>query len=366
MKRFVSPLLLVFILTTMSLGWRTSTARDEPLSSALRNPINMTLDGNRLYVSDMHTGLHVFDVSALAAPRRLMQIPLEYNRGSAVKDDVVYTNDGAQLVALRISDDSYTVVARIGVKFHDVPSPGFDEGSSFSCACATSYDAMVAPTAPTGSSYATFAVVDDQLYRVDGGDLVVYDVTTADSPTKVSQVPMDWTVETIHPAANLLFMGSTRGMYIFDRVDPEHPKQISKLEHARACDPVVVSGSTAYVTLRGSDSCGAAPDELLCVNIKNPQQPVLLGQKPLASPWGLAVHDTQLYVSHGDNGYSLVDVANPQNPSIQKTWTGESTRDFIWSGNTLFVLNDHNVSIYNITNPMAPVLLSRLPNGATL
>ncbi len=367
MKRLVSPLLLIFILSMMSLGWRTSTARRvlTPPSPLLGNPVNMTLDGDRLYVSDLYTGLHVYDVSDRAAPRRVTQIPLEFNRGSAIKDDVVYTNDASQLVALRRTDDAYTVVARIGVKFHEAPLPGIDDTSSFSCMCATTDNAVVAPT-PTGSSYATFAVVDNQLYRVDDGQLVVYDVSTADKPKQVSQVDAGWSIETIQPSVNLLFMGSNRGMFIFDRADPMHPRQISKLEHARACDPVVVSGSTAYVTLRGSNTCGGADNELLCVNIKNPERPVLIGQKPLVSPWGLAVQNALLYVSHGENGYSLLDVTNAEDPSIKKTWTGEPTRDFIWSEKTLFVLNDHNVSIYDVTNPMAPVLLSRVQNDASL
>ena len=45
---------------------------------------------------------------------------------------------------------------------------------------------------------------------------------------------------------------------------------------------------------------------------------------------------------------------------IEKTWSGALTRDFIWSGSTLFVLTDDNVNIYDVTDPLAPKLLSQV------
>ena len=154
-------------------------------------------------------------------------------------------------------------------------------------------------------------------------------------------------------------------MYVFDRTDPGHPVQIARLQHARACDPVVVSGSTAYVTLRGSSACGNSPDELLCVSIKDPAHPKVVGEKLLTTPHGLAVQNRRIYVSHGTGGYSLLNVSDPVSPAIEKTWSTEATRDFIWSGHTLFVLNERNVSIYDVSDPLDPKLLSRVQTGET-
>ena len=108
MKCLVSPLLLVLILLSFSLGWRATPPE------GLLYPASMTLAGNRLFVSDRSTGLHVYDITNLAAPAKVIQIPLRYNGGSAVKGDIVYTNDYGQLQAIRITGDSYEVVARIG------------------------------------------------------------------------------------------------------------------------------------------------------------------------------------------------------------------------------------------------------------
>ena len=358
MKRLVSPLLLLLLVPSFAIGWRANPA------DRIYYPHSMTLDGSRLYVSDTSAGLHVYDVSNLSAPTKVLRIPLTYNVSSAVKDGIVFTNHGSQLQAIKITGDTYEVVAKIGEapgRPRVIDNPGMDEGGYGCMACGGSFDPdMTAPPASSGSSFATFAVVDNQLYRVDGsyGRLLVYDVTDASKPALVSTVNASWSIETLFPTPTLLFVGGSRGMYIFDRTDPLKPQQISKIEHAVACDPVVVEGSTAFITLRSWAGCGMT-DELMCVNISDPANPMIIGEKALPSPFGLAVQNAQLFLSHGDNGYSLIDVSQPDAPAIKNTWTG-ATRDFIWSGTTLFVLEAHNVAIYDVTDPMNPVLLARV------
>jgi len=358
MKRhFLSPLLLVILLGSMSAGFRPASPPDQ-----LLYPVNMTLAEGRLYVSDEYTGVHVFDVSDLSAPRRVMRIPLQGNRGTAVKDDIVFAGEYGALHAIRITGETYSIVATIGEKYKDygVIDQGMPPDGGFACAC-TSGEQAYAPMSSGGySSYATFALAGDHLYRIDEGRLLVYDVSVPEQPKEVARPRVGWDIETIHPAANLLFLGGRRGMYIFDRTDPLAPLQVGQVEHARACDPVVVSGSTAYVTLRGGSQCGAAPDELLCVNIEEPWDPRVVAVKPLATPWGLVVREPHLFVSNGESGYSLLDVSRPEAPSPTAVWTDWATRDFIWSGDTLFVLGTRDLRIFDVRDPSHPVLLSRI------
>ncbi|HKW14908.1 MAG TPA: hypothetical protein VJS69_10525 [Candidatus Krumholzibacteria bacterium] len=365
MKRLVSPLLIVLLLSSFVVGWRTTPDLTPPDNRIFMWSVSMTLAGNRLLVSDVDTGLHIFDVSNLSAPTKVMRIPLQNNMSSAVKDDIIYANSGNQLQAIRVSGDSYTVVARIGSVYpawEGVPSYGNESGMG--CSACSQNDAVTAPTAApggTGSSYATFAVVDNYLYRADSHDrLVTYDVSSPAKPKQIAQTLIGWGVESMYPTPNYLFIGGMAGMYIFDRAQPAKPVQIAKIEHTRACDPVTVSGSTAFVTLRGSGFCGGVDDELMCVSIKDPHAPEIIGTTPIPTPFGLAVQNQKLYVSNGDGGYSLLDVSDPAAPAVMQTWTGGATRDFIWSDHTLFVLSRDNVYIYDVTNPMAPMLLSQL------
>jgi len=363
MNRLVSPLLIVLLLSSFVVGWRTTprsfTASE---SNDLVWTQSMTLADNLLLVSDV-SGLHIYDVSNLAAPTQRMRIRLHENMSSAVKDDIIYTNDEGQLKAIRLTGGSYTVVDSIGRKyprFYEGPIDGYGGGGC--SACTNSYDTSPVPASGgSGSSYATFAVIDNYLYRADRrGSLITYDITTPDKIKQVGSVDVGWGVESLYPTENFLFVGGVSGMYIFDRTQPEEPVQISKIEHTRSCDPVVVSGSTAFVTLRGSGMCGGASDELLCVTIKDPHNPEVMATKSLATPWGLATQGQQLYVSHGDSGYSLFDVTDPSSPALTATWNDTPSRDFIWSGHTLFVMSPHNVFIYDVTDPSAPVLLSQV------
>jgi len=357
MKRLVSPLFLVLICSVLSLGLTSSP----PYSETLVWPISMTLDANRLYVSDRVSGLHVYDVTDLTAPEKVIRIPLHSNVSSAVKGDIVYTNDAGQLQAIRIADGSYTVVARIGNPYPPYYEGPVDGGSGFGCACTEdNFDPVPKSSPGSSSSYATFALIGDNLYRVDGRHLNVYDITNREKPKEVSSADVGWDIETLQGTTNFLFIGGTRGMYIFDRSDPRHPRMLSQFQHARACDPVVVNGSTAFVTLRGTSGCGTAQDELLCVSIKDPRQPKLIGEMPMSTPWGLAVENSRLYVSHGDLGYTLLDVSTPSEPAELATWTGEDARDFIWAGRTLYVMGHDNVTIYDITDPLNPALLSKV------
>ena len=368
MKRLVSPLLLVAFFSLLSAGWRSTPTPDSAPPDSLMNPVSMTLAGDRLLVSDAYTGLHVYDVSNLTAPIKVIRIPLRYNQSSAVKDDIIYTNSVDQLQAIRVTGDTYQVVARIGSEYRPIDDMPIDSTpGGYGCACTNTYDPALVPDGALGggSSFATFAMVDDYLYRVMEGTMHVYDVTTAAKPKELSSVRIGWDVETLQPSQNLLFLGGFRGMYIYDRSDPRHPKAIGQIQHTTACDPVVVTGSTAFITLRQS-GCGGAADELMCVSIKDPRTPRILGEKPLTTPYGLAVQNQQLYVSHGESGYSLMDVSQPTEPSVQATWVGSPTRDFIWSGNTLFVLSDHNVAIYDVSDPLTPRLLSKVEPDGTL
>src|SRR5688572_6989706 len=215
MKHLVSPFLLILILAGISFGWSATAPVPVPPDTS-----SMTLAGDRLFIAGHHTGLHVYDVADPSQPVKLATIPLEFSGGAAVKDDALYASDWGQLVVMDMSDGEYKVVARIGVKYHD---GGYVDDESFSCACSTiDYDER--PLAPgTSSSFATFAVVDNQLYRVDQSDLVVYDITTPTRPKEVSRINVGWDIETIHPTQNLLFIGGRQGMYIFDREDPARP-----------------------------------------------------------------------------------------------------------------------------------------------
>ncbi|MCI0452331.1 MAG: hypothetical protein L0Z51_08055 [Candidatus Latescibacteria bacterium] len=367
-KPVVTPLALFVLIASFAVGWRGPSASTP---EGLVAPINMTLADQTLYISDTQTGVHVYDVADPSAPRPVAAIPMTGNRGTAVKDDILYASNYRSLVVYRREGDTFTLVTELEPTYdpwHEgggTPKfKGGTEGYYYNCSCGTSSDQISGAPTPTsgGSSYATFALIDDCLYRVGNFQLVVYDVGTPEAPKEIARKDVGWTIETIYPTNQYLFLGGTQGMSIYDRSNPAAPRFIGSFTHVRACDPVVVSETTAYVTLRGGNGCGQTRDLLLTVNIADPSQPVVVAEKELATPFGLAVRDPFLYVSTGGSGYALLDVTDPKAPAPLVAWPGWPTRDFLWSNDVLFVLGLDDVRIYDVTDPKAPVLLATIEN----
>lgn len=359
MKRFKAYLVPVTVLFVFSVGWRgpSTTA-----PSGLTNPLNMSLQDTLLYVSDHSSGIHIYNVKDPTAPAFVLNIPLRGNRGTAARGNILYANDRGSLLAIRVEGTSYEVVKTIkrgDGYYNEIGMIERDRG--WGCACSPGGNLSAPdPSRSAGSSYATFAVIDSYLYYLDNFSIVTLDISEPADPIEVSQTPIGWGVETLFPTDDYLFVGGERGMYIFDRSDPESPKAVSRIEHFRACDPVVVADTLAFVTLRGGNGCGETRDVLLSLSIKNPGNPVVIKEKSVKTPHGLAIDGPLLYVSTGRNGFELFDVTSPGNPSTVRTWYDWATKDFVWFGNTLYVMGFGDVRIYDVSTPEDPTLLSQI------
>jgi Uncharacterized conserved protein len=360
-RSHITRLLLLVLIAAFAVGWRSPAAS---LPTGIYNPINMTLADHTLYVSDQASGVHIYNVADPASPQFISRIALNGHRGTAVKDDIVYASTYNSLRVYRREGDTFTYLTALESEYdYDWGNDVVDEGTSFACACRTGSFADTEPTSPPGSSsYATFAVIDDYLYRVDGSKLITYDIGDPAKPKEIGKVSLGWTIETLYPTSEYLFVGGTRGMYVCSRSNPAKPALIGEVQHFRACDPVVVSGQTAFVTLRGGNGCGDTRDALLTIDISDPTKPAVVGEKSLATPFGLAVSEPYLYVSTGANGYALFSVADPKAPAAVGSWAGWPTRDFLWASNVLYVLGEDDVRIFDVTDPTEPVLLATIEN----
>ena len=354
MNRIRTPLLIV-LLGALSVGWRSGG------NGLLQYPQNMSLQDSILLVSDRYSGVHVFDVSDPADPQRRYVIPMLENRGNAMKGDILYTNDWQALYAIRLEADTFTVVRKIvSFGYNEQPYEGMyrDEGG-FGCACPSDgYDAVPLSSGSTGSSYATFAVIGDYLYFFSYGELVTMDISTPEDPVELSRTRLEWSVQTIYPTQRYLFLGGSRGMYIYSRESPANPVKVGQLVHARSCDPVVVSGRYAYVTLRGGNTCGQTNDLFLVVYVADPANPQLRSQTPLPTPYGLAVDFPLAYISNGNGGTSLIDVREAAAPVKLQSWSGIRSKDFILRDDILYVMGFDDVRLYDVSDPLDPVQLS--------
>lgn len=361
MRKTKRMLLSVAVMAVFSIGARF----DSPQKGELINAQSMYLYGTNLYVSDEISGINIYDVS-WGAPVHWTTVPIEGNTGVAVRDSVIYANSWYSILAIRVhADGSWDTAAVIRQDPYCCYMPVDDiyyEHRGWGC---TSVDYATAdggaqPVSGTGSSYAVFGVIDTFLYYASEYDVVTMSIADPDSPVVLTETYVGWDLETLFPTERFLFIGGRNGMYIMDRGNAANPRLIGSFQHAYACDPVVVADTIAYVTLRGGNNCGSTNDAFLSVSLGDPTYPYLLDQGTPRTPYGLSVNDTLAYIAKGYNGFCLYSIADPRNLTLLAQWPTPNTRDFIWDGNRLYLMGFTEVSVYDVTDPMAPVMVGSI------
>jgi hypothetical protein len=358
MKRIARWTAGLFFLVFLSVGFRYPY-------SGIENPVNMYVNDTLLLVADKVAGIQVYSVRDKQNPRHLAAIPLQGVGGMAMKNSVIYANSGYSILALTLRPDHSFDTVKVIYKSPYVDHPVMVDDvvapfPFFSCNRVMPMAAGDAGHFNGGGSYATFAVIDTFLYYIDDWNLVTMSISSPTEPLEIARANIGWSIETLYPTEKYLFIGGTRGMYVMDRRDPARPFMIGCLQHFKACDPVVVHDSVAYVTLRSGNNCGDARDVLLTVSIADPAQPRLLSEYSVPTPYGLAVRDTLLYVAKGENGYGLFNVRNPWNVDHQRTWASFSVKDFIWAGCVMYVMGFDHVTIVDVKDPMNPAVVSTI------
>ncbi|GAA4371905.1 hypothetical protein [Hymenobacter koreensis] len=176
-------------------------------------------------------------------------------------------------------------------------------------ACETSADSAspISAGADTGKagSMARFAVMNNTLYTVDGQSLRVFNLADPNNPVAAGRAALGVGIETIFPKPPYLFIGTQRGMFIFDASVPLVPRQVAYYEHVVSCDPVVVADRYAYLTLRAGRTCGGGMNQLQVIDLTNLSQPRLAQVYPLTKPYGLGIDSASLFVC--DDGLKVFD-----------------------------------------------------------
>lgn len=371
----------------------------------LENPGKIYVKDNYLFINEIKKGIHVVDNTNPAAPKIISFIQVPGNVDIAVKDNILFADSYTDFVALDISnpkdvkevsrtnnvfingqvdglwwnynaidqtvyDAKYKLITTIqevaceqqgnyygGPYFYNTSS--FDK--SFSSLSST------APTSTgsgTGGSSARFTIVDDRLYAVTQSEMKLFNVKIPSKPVNEASVKLGFGIETIFPYKNMLFLGTTTGVQIWDNKVPTAPQYISRLDHARACDPVVVENDIAYVTLRSVNNfsrCGAAlANQLDIIDVSNPANPVLRKSYNMISPYGLGVDNKKLFICEGTNGLKTFDASNSLDIKLLQHFKNMDAYDVIPLNKTLMMIGKDGLYQYDYSNPNDLKLLSKI------
>ena len=214
----------------------------------------------------------------------------------------------------------------------------------------------------TGGSLARFTLGDGTLYTVSNFDLNVFDINTSPAvPNKLKTITLGFGAETIFPYKNMLFIGTTTGMKIFDNQNPTNPVLLSTFTHIYSCDPVVVQGNYAYVTLRNGTACARGQNSLDIVDIKDPKNPQLIKSFLMQNPHGLAIDGNNLFICEGNFGLKSFDITNPLQPVEREFIKDVISYDVIPNNKKLIVTGKNGIYQYDYSEPKALKLISKIP-----
>lgn len=381
-----------------------SSVKTEP-AQPLKKPGKIYLKGNYIFVNEVDKGIHIIDNSNPSAPQNISFIKIPGNMDIAAMGNTLYADSYTDLLALDITNpQNVTVLKRIedalpqrvftggyyadpakgvAIDWKEVEKteelngdcsgnsggwwgkgPWVMEGDVMTAVNTAGSTVTFNPNTPgVGGSMARFTITNNTLYVVDDANLRKFNIASPANPVSTGTAYIGRNIETIFPYNNHLFIGSTNGMFIYNVTNPDNPVYVSNYVHGTACDPVVVDGNYAYVTLRSGTPCNTSLNQLEVVNIQNMATPTLSHTVQMTNPHGLGKDGTALFICDGTDGLKVMDAANPT--AIPATpvmhVSNIQATDVIPFNNKLLMIGTDGLYQYDYSNLQNVTLLSRIP-----
>lgn len=385
-------------------------------SEAPRNitaPGKMYFKDATIFISEVNKGIHIIDNNNPANPQNIGFINIPGNHDLSIKGNILYADSYVDLVAIDISNlsdvsildreenvfpygwnheglwadpDSGIAIDWVEEEIVETVDCGSNGGGFGRPNIFTRTDVLAIGAQDfasnssiknesaggnseigvgVGGSLARFTIVNDYLYAVTWTNLEVFDISDLANPQAVQEVQIGWDIETIFPHNNRLFIGSMSGMYIYSLDNPTTPSMLSMISHVRSCDPVVVEGNYAYVTLRNGagDVCTGFTNQLDVVNITNPSQPNLDYTYSMTNPSGLGIRNGVLFICDGSAGLKVYDATDVSkiNQNLLAQFSDIQVMDVIPLHNLLLAIGDGGLYQYDYSDLKNIKLISMIP-----
>ena len=351
-----------------------------------------------LFINEPLKGIHIYDNSNPSQPYSVTFLNIPGNVDMAVKDNVLYADSYVDLLSFDLSvptkpqlvhrnEDVFKSVYRYNyetksltdiilryvdtvlthaevdkyspfLKKEDKVFMDYYYSANYSSGGNTSGNS--GSTYGQGGSMARFTLAKEHLYTVDDRNLNLFNVSITKKPTFTKTINLGWGIETIFPYKNNLFIGSNAGMYIYNIDKPSDPVELSRYEHLRACDPVVVNDKYAFVTLRSGAACGGVQNVLEVVDIQNLKAPKLVKSYQMKNPHGLGLYNNMLYLCEGEFGFKSFDISDVtaiDQHAVENIENLKST-DVIVGPKSMIIIGPDGVCQYDYSNSKKIKLLS--------
>jgi hypothetical protein len=358
---------------------------------ALEKPGKIYFYDSYMFINEYQKGIHVVDLSNPANPDIKAFIEVPGNVDMAIRNNLLYADSYVDLLVIDISSPEQAVLTRrienlfeyiippydynfpldeinqdegvvtgfelkkITREYHDYPYPwpvfwGYRMESSFADA---GMPGASSNTYGVGGSMARFITYDDYLYTLESSwKLKSINITNTDNLHVENELALWGNVETVFIAEDYLYVGTSNGMHILDLVNPSSPKLLSTYQHVTACDPVVVEGERAYVTLRAGNTCGGTQDLLEVIDISDKYNPRLLSSFSMNEPYGLGIDQGTLFICEAEFGLKVYDASFEQSITshLIAAFPGINAFDVIPLEDFLFMIGEDGFYIYDYSD----------------
>jgi hypothetical protein len=353
-----------------------------------------------LYISESEVGIHIIDNTNPSQPRIIGFIELVGNADLAIRENLLYADSYIDLVWFDIADPANPKLkGRLENVFPEAlpvidNSYGYDYNMCFPADgkregivvgwnlrerteeygtmrywnsqgwLFTDNGSNKSGSQSVGStgSMSRFALYKDYLYAVINNQMIIFDLKTNQTPTKITGDPF-WVgnVETIFSYKDNMFLGMPTGMAIYSVENPIKPAYCSTVWHVLGCDPVVVHDDLAYVTVRSGNFCGQTIDQLIIIDVENVLQPKPIVSYTMHNPKGLGIDNNALFLC--DDGLKVYKLGNPQTLIANQLahQKGMDGYDVIPFDNVLMMIADNGLYQYDYSDISQIKLLSVIP-----
>ena len=318
--------------------------------------LDLTIIDDHLY-SDMFSALVVFDISDVTQPDLIEDFTVEevfYYNPYRTLDTSIRPEGGYTYTQYESIDNSQGIVTGWEVEIRQEP---LEEQIMYlrledtAVAETTSTDqANGFNEVSTAGSMTRFLPIDRYLYTINFNELVLFSIGDNYQPSRFARLDTGTQAETLFQLNDLLFVGSTTGMLMYDVTSPGNPNYLNSIEHFRSCDPVVADENYAYVTLRGGTNCFTQTNELQIIDIRTPEELSVVARQVMFNPHGLAIHQDYLLVCDGSAGLKVVDVSDREEPQILSTENIPFAYDIIVDFPSALVVGEGVLYQYDLSN----------------
>jgi len=356
-----------------------------------------------MYINEYRKGIHVVDLSDPSSPVQKAFIHIPGNVDMAIRNNILYADSFVDLVLIDISDPVHPKEIRRMKDLFEYLIPPYDNeypmdeidqekgvilefkvkeitreiyNNPYIWPVYYDYVALESsgvrsgtPTAGGGNSYgvggsmARFITYDDYLYALESTyKLRTIDISSEGDPVVMNEQYLWGNIETVFISGHFMYVGSSSGMHILSLEEPSVPILLTTYQHITSCDPVVVDGNRAYVTLRAGNFCGGTQNLLEVIDISDKNAPERMVSYAMSEPYGLGIDGNTLFICEGEYGLKVYDATDPYSITSHKIaqFNQIHAHDVIPLSSFLFMIGEDGFYIYDYSDLNNIFLLGKI------